>query len=88
MANIHIDNSYMVFKCEFKPYLEDYHRDHPDCDVFKRSMFSLQMEWATHNALYALHIARKRTKDVDLNYPNKWAWLYNIIGVLVWIFIR
>lgn len=88
MANIHIDNSYEVFKCEFQSRLEDYRHEHPDCDVFQRSMFSLKMEWAVHNALYDLHVARSRTKDVDLNHPNKWAWAYIIIGLFVWIWIK
>lgn len=41
-----------------------------DC-VLERSNFSLLLEWASHNLLYDLHIARERTKDVDLEYPQK-----------------
>jgi hypothetical protein len=29
-------------------------------------------EWAAHNLLWDLNIYRSRTKDIDLNYPQKW----------------
>lgn len=37
--------------------------------VFRRSLFSLQMEWLCHNTLYWLGIQRDRTKDADLDNP-------------------
>jgi hypothetical protein len=36
-----------------------------------------------HNRLYKLHILRDRTKDVDLEYKQKWYLkvLYSILGI-------
>ncbi len=89
--NIHIVDSYKVAKRNFAPELEHIKALHYDNEVFRnRSIKSLSREWATHNALYSLGILRDRTGSVDLNYPLKW-WvelLYNIVGVLVWPFIK
>lgn len=48
------------------------------------------LEWATHNFCYKINFERNRTKDVDLNYPQekKVNILYNIVGVLVWLFVK
>ena len=48
------------------------------------------LEWATHNALYACHIARDRTKDCDLNYPQNVfvSVAYTVFGIIVWPFIK
>lgn len=35
--------------------------------IYSRSIDSWIEEWAAHNVLYAMHIARKRTGSVDLN---------------------
>lgn len=37
-----------------------------------RSPLSLKLELAAHALLYNLHIARERTRDCDLNYPQAW----------------
>lgn len=86
--NLHIEDSWQVSKRVMDSHLNLFKQRHPDSGVWQRSMFSLKMEWAVHNALYALGLFRNHTKDVDLNYPNKWEWLYKIIGVLVWLFVR
>ena len=41
-----------------------------ESDVLKRTDESLINEWFAHNVLYNLHLYRKHTKDVDLNYPQ------------------
>lgn len=88
-TNIHIPDSFDYPKKTFKGVLEMEKKLHPDCDVFFRSMFSLQMEWATHNLLYILNIQRARTKDVDLDYPSDHPeWMYNLLGLISWIFIK
>ena len=53
-------------------------------------MKSLCREWACHNAAYSLGIRRGKTKDVDLDYPQKWyvRAAYWVIGSIVWLFIR
>lgn len=43
----------------------------PEDAVCMISLFNQVCEWRAHNLLYALRIARSRTKDVDLNY-NPW----------------
>ena len=55
-----------------------------------RSNASLKREWVTHNFLYSIGMFRSHTKDVNLNYPQKWyiRWGYNIAGVLFWIFTK
>lgn len=86
--NLHIVDSCQVSKKNFGRTLTSIKNFHPKSDVWKRSDKSLKREWAVHNFSYSLGLFRSRTKDVDLNYPNRWAWLYNIVGALVWIFIK
>lgn len=94
-GNIHITDSYKVAKRDFEKVLLGREWDaYAECNqseivVFQnRIHFSLKMEWACHNFLYNLGIARERTASVDLNYPNKWEWLYIIGGIAVWLFVR
>lgn len=86
--NLHIEDSCKEYKAVMDTILDMIRQEHPDSNVWKRSMFSLKCEWIVHNFLYSLGLWRSHTKDVDLNYPNKWEWLYKIIGVLVWLFIK
>ena len=84
MENLHIVDSYKISKWNMLKILKN-----RDC-VLERSNFSLLLEWASHNLLYDLHIARERTKDVDLEYPQKWYYkvAYFIIGLLALIVIK
>lgn len=88
--NVHIEDSYTVPKNQFDRVLGKIKTDNPDCEVWNRCWWSLKFEWATHNFLYMLHILRSHTKDVDLNYPQPWYinWAYNVIGCLVWVFVK
>lgn len=89
--NIHIINSCIISKHDFKPILLEIEDDNPECLVFDfRSIHSLIMEWSCHNCLYNFGIEVERTKDVDLNWPIKWyiKLAYNIFGLIAWIFIR
>ena len=84
-----IFNSYKYPKSWFRPVLQEIKDAYPDMKIFERSMCSLVNEWATHNALYALGYQRERTKDVDLDNPcDHPEWMYDIIGNLVWIFLK
>ena len=82
--NIHIPNSFKITKRkEMKKLLLQIKSEHPECEVFKRKLWSLCSEWKAHNRLYKLNIEPERTKSVDLNYPLKW-WVelaYNILGI-------
>ena len=88
--NLHITDSAFVSKHLFWKELADIYVENKDSLVFSRSINSLMNEWATHNACYALHILRSHTKDVDLNYPQKWyiKITYAICGNLGWLFIK
>lgn len=87
--NIHINDSYVYSKNSFDSVFSMLRRKYPKNSVLlNRSDKSLSREWATHNLLWDLHIARSRTASVDLNYPQKW-WMklgYFIIGTFaLWV---
>ena len=88
--NLQLIDSYKVSKKRFDGELNRIEAIHPVSDVWKRSRCSMKLEWATHNGLYALGIKRDHTKDVDINYPQKWYAKvgYTICGALFWIFIK
>ena len=88
--NVHIPDSFEVSKHSFADVLGRIRQSHPDCEVWRRSRWSLKAEWAVHNALYGLGIARERTKDVDLNHPLPWyvEGAYIVFGTIVWVFIK
>lgn len=86
--NVHIYDSYAYSKKAFDVIIDYAVQKSPDCEVFKRSRYSLKMEWAVHNLLYRLGLYRDRTKDVDLNYPNNLEWLYIILGLFSWLVIK
>ena len=90
MDCIHIENSYRIPKKDFGIVLLRKKVEFPDSGVWKRSQFSLFKEWATHNGLYALGLWRSHTKDVDLEYPQKWylSILYGVCGCIFWPFIK
>ena len=88
MSNIHIEDSYRISKHSFKAVLATYTDEQSQEVKAHRCQYSLICEWSCHNALYALGLWRDRTRSVDLNYPNKWAWLYCIVGTLAYPFIR
>lgn len=84
LNNIHIPDSYKIkSRKEMKRILKQIQSQHPECNVFKRSIWSLCSEWRAHNRLYRLNIEPNRTKSVDLDYPLKWyvKLAYNIIGI-------
>lgn len=88
--NLHIFDSYATPKAMFRRELEFARRAHYKSDVWKRSINSMRREWATHNLCYAIGYKRERTKDVDLNYPQKWyvKLAYAVIGTLALIVIK
>lgn len=89
-SNLHIEDSYLIEKRLFSRRLNSIKAIHPNSDVWKRSMKSLEREWAVHNALYSLGIEKERTRSVDLNYPQKWyvKFAYAVAGYILWPFIR
>lgn len=89
--NLHVEDSYCFEKRIIRQFIFGlrWNTEH-DFDVWKRSDFSLMTEWYCHNFLYRLGIFRSRTKDVDLNHPQK-IWekvVYPIFGSIAYIFIK
>lgn len=88
--NLHLIDSYKVSKRYFERELARIKGLHPGSEVCHRSFGSIKKEWATHNALYDMHLFRSRTKDADINYPLKWymAVAYAVVGTIVYPFIK
>lgn len=81
-------DSYLVSKKNFTKELNKIRGLHPSCPVWQRSNRSLRLEWSSHNLAYSLGIARDRTKDVDLNYEQKWyhKLAYGFVGTIaLWL---
>ena len=60
--DIQLKSSFKVKKETFAQELAKIREKHPKCRVWKRSLLSLKLEWAAHNALYALGVLRDRTR--------------------------
>lgn len=88
--NIHVVDSYKVPKKKIKPFLTELRKRHEHVVLENRSDCSLKSEWVTHTFLYNLKIRRSSTKDVDLNYPQKWYVKigYIVVGILGLIFTK
>ena len=88
--NIHMESSFEISKEDFESELKTLREQYPDSLVWNRSMDSLKREWAAHNALHAMGIARKQTAHADLNWPQHWLIRlgYDIIGTIAWPFIK
>jgi hypothetical protein len=88
--NIHVELSFRVRKDDFEGELKALREQHPESQVWNRSMDSLKREWATHNAFHAMGIFRSRTAHMDLNWPQPWYIRlgYAVIGKVVWPFIK
>lgn len=81
--NLHIKDSYKVRRWKMRRELEWVRdNDQTATEVFNRSIFSLKMEWVSHNALYFLGYQRERTKDADLDNPcDHPEWMYKLAGI-------
>lgn len=86
--NLHIINSFDYRKEEMLAVLFKICNRHADSKVWTRTFESLENEWCVHNALYRLHVLRSRTADVDLNYPCRTEWLYNLLAPLARLIIK
>ena len=88
--NIHLDSSYQVRKDDFESELNALREQHPESQVWNRSIESLKREWATHNAFHAMGIFPNRTGHMDLNWPQPWFVRlgYAIFGRIAWPFIK
>lgn len=85
-----IYDSYKVPKSRFDGQFKGMKTLHPNSDIWKRSICSLKLEWASHNALYALGYKRDHTQNVDFEYPQRlWdGFRFAVLGILVWPFIK
>lgn len=85
--NTHIENSYLVkSRKDMRRILEAINEESSCGDAVRRIPINTMIrEWRAHNLLYALHVARKRTKDVDLN-ENPWyiRMAYAVLSLMYW----
>jgi hypothetical protein len=83
-------NSVSIPKSDFKRELLEIKAYCPNHPVWNRTMKSLRKEWAAHNLAYALGIKRDKTRDADLDYPQKWyvRFIYGIVGCIALWAIR
>lgn len=86
--NLHIQDSCFIHKKDMNNVLDTIHSDNTNSNIWRRTNKSLINEWQVHNALYNLHILRSHTKDVDLNYPNKVEFMYNILAPFASLLIK
>lgn len=91
-----INDGYLTRKGDFARVLGEeairFKFRHRYCPLWfeKRTMRSMQLEWATHNALYNMGLFRSHTKDVDIEAEQAW-WLkaaYAVCGSVAWLIIR
>lgn len=87
-TNLHIFSSYEYSKNIMYQELYRIQAACPTSSVWRRSMESLANEWMVHNALYRLHLLRSHTADVDLNYPQRYDWLYTLLAPLAEVLIK
>ena len=88
--NLHIVDGYKTRKWNMRRELKRIRENAQPGQtiVFKRSIFSLKMEWLCHNFLYFIGYKRSQTKDPDLDNPcDRPEWEYIVCGLLVWIFV-
>ena len=70
---IHIEDSYTVDKRSVMRYvINDLKKTFSVPVLTNRSTCSLVFEWVGYNNLYKLGLWRDRTKDTDLEWPQKW----------------
>lgn len=86
--NLYIINSYDYRQDEMLGVFFKIWNRHADSKVWTRTFDSLENEWCVHNALYRLHLLRSRTADVDLGYPRRTEWLYNLLAPLARLIIK
>ena len=84
-----IYESHKIHKWNMCCVLKEIKKKHgAETSVFKRSIFSLKMEWIAHNFLYNIGYKRSQTANVDLDNPcDHPEWMYIIAGLLTWIFV-
>jgi len=88
--NIKVIDSYKVSKKVFDPFLNSLRIKYQDNPVLvNRDNKSMDREWAVHNLAYKWNVKRDHSKDVDLNYPQKWyiTLMYNVLGFFAMWFI-
>lgn len=86
-TNTHIENSYIVkSRKDMRDLLIAIEYDSNCGDAVRRIPKNTMIrEWRAHNLLYALGIARTRTRDVDLN-ENPWyiRVAYFVLSLMYW----
>lgn len=85
---IRIENGYRVRCRDFESVLDCIRANEPNEVTGHRSNYSLACEWAVHNVLYRMGLFRGHTKDVDMEYPCRYEWLFIFLGSFIYPFAR
>lgn len=90
MSNIQIKDCHIYSKKQMRTYLTLRRKDTKSEVLLHRSDFSIINEWCFHSLLYRLGIAKERTRDCDLDWPQKWIFrtVYTVGGLIARIFTR
>ena len=83
-------DSCFVRKDRFELEMNVIRYNHPTCRLWKRSIGSIRREWAAHVLAYNIGIKRKSTKDVDLDFTQKWyvKLAYFVVGTIALLVIK
>ena len=89
-SRIKLYDSAFVHKSDFERELMDVREKTPGHPTWERTTKSLCREWAAHNLAYSLGVKRSKTKDVDLEYPQKVLAkiFYAVVGAISMLFIK
>ena len=82
-SNIHVYNSYVVFSEKTKKDFLRHLLDTVDGLSETRTLKSMLDEWKAHNALYQRNMFKAHTKELDLEFKQKW---YH--RVIYWLIAR
>lgn len=89
MNTLSIPESYKIHKkSDMNDALNEIRHDNEAAhyNILKRTNKNMIREWRSHNLLYDLNIARRRTAQVDFEYPQKWYYklAYGILSLFYW----
>jgi hypothetical protein len=83
-TTIKIEDSYLIRKrSDIRKILNALKKIYPSHPIWNRKIWTIISEWRVHNRLYSIGLYQDHTKDVDLEYPQKWyiTVLYCIFGI-------
>lgn len=90
MNNIRIKYCFEYSIDEMKTYFKRLREISSHPVLLNRTDEDMIREWCAHKLLYKLGLFRKHTRDVDLEFPQKWyiRTLYYIFGSIAKIILK